>query len=114
MLLQRFTGYAAPTQISENLLSILFMALAPVFMLAQSRTLCGFKPRDSRNYLISSGFTVSLVGFSLALPNFIAAIAHGEFAARFDWAFLFNAYALVFSLYAAVFLFNYIRAIRKV
>jgi len=114
VLIERFTRFAAPTQISENLLSILFMVFAPIFLLGQSRTLSGLKPRDSRNYLIPAGFAASLVGFSLSVPGFIASIAGGSFSLRFEWSFVFNVYVLVFSLYTAVFLFNYIRAIRSV
>jgi len=114
VLIERFTRFAAPTQISENLLSILFMVFAPIFLLGQSRTLSGFKPRDSRNYLIPSGFAASLVGFSLSIPRFISSITTGTFSLSFEWPFVFNAYVLVFSLYAAVFLFNYMRAIRTV
>ena len=90
------------------------MIFAPVFLLGQSRTICGFKPHDSRNYLIASGFAASLVGFSLTVPKIAAAISRMGIHPRYDYMFFFHLYVFVFSLYTAVFVYSYVRSIRKV
>jgi len=114
VLLERFTGYIAPVHISDTLLMILFMVFSPIFLIGQSRTICGFKPPDSRNYLIASGFAASLAGFSLTIPKIVLAIGTADISLHYNWLFFFNVYVFIFSVYTAVFLYSYIRAIRKV
>jgi hypothetical protein len=114
-LLERFTGYLAPTQISDNLLTVLFMTMAPLFLLGQARSVGGIGMPSSRTYLIPAGFAASLAGFSLIVPKlllFIVSRQPVEFT--FSWTLMSYVYMLLLSVYAIVFLAGYTKAIKIV
>jgi hypothetical protein len=54
------------------------------------------------------------VGFSLTVPKIAAAISRMGLYPRYDYMFFFHLYVFVFSLYTAVFVYSYVRSIRKV
>ena len=107
----RYISYMAPSQISENMLSILFMAIAPVFLLGQARAICGFKQQNSRNLLVPAGLAVSLIGFTYALPK-LALLALDYIDLAFGWELAFTIYSFVLAICAIIYLVKYSRAIK--
>lgn len=115
MLVTRFNSYTTLTTISDNLLSVLFMVFASLFLTGHARTMLGFARKNGRNYTIPSGFAAALCGLCLTIPNYIAvltgrsptmpALVLGTFE---------SVYVLLLSLYAVVYTFGMIRSIKYV
>lgn len=70
-LVCRFNAYDTLTTISDNLLTVLFMLFAGVFLVGEARTLSGLARKDGRNYVIPAGLCASLCGFLVSVPNWI-------------------------------------------
>ena len=113
VILERYIAYMSPTQISDNLLSILFMTFAAVFLLGQARSICGFKQRHSRNILIPTGFATSLTGFAYSLPKLVSAASNIGFPQSY-WEIAFTLYAFVLAIYSLAYVTGYTRAIKIV
>ena len=113
VVLDRYVFYMAPTQISENLLAILFMTFASVFLLSQARAICGFHRQGSRNILVPAGLTTSLIGFSYSLPKITALILNNAIPAT-PWDLAFMMCSLVLAIYSLLFVKCYIGAIKIV
>lgn len=107
MLISRFNSYPTLTTISDNLLAVLFMVFASMFLVGHSRTLSGLARKDGRNYVVPAGLTASLLGFLLVIPNWLWLAVHptlvmpapllGSMESIF--VFALSLYALFFTLH---------------
>ncbi|MGI6403742.1 MAG: hypothetical protein ACOX0K_05940 [Oscillospiraceae bacterium] len=75
-LVCRFNAYNTLTTVSDNLLTVLFMLFAAVFLVGHARTLSGLARKDGRNYVIPAGLCASLCGFFVSVPNWIWMAVH--------------------------------------
>ena len=103
-LVFKFNGYTTLTTISDNLLTVLFMAFGSLFLVGHARTLGGFARKDGRNYTIPTGLATALFGFLLVIPNWVWMAANSApslpapLLGTFESVFVFfmSAYALLF------------------
>lgn len=114
MLVTRFNSYTTLTTITDNLLAVLFMVFASLFLVGHARTLLGYARKDGRNYTIPAGLAASLIGFVLTVPNYITMLAQNiPMPAQMlgTWE---AVYTLLLSIYALVFVVGTIRTIKQV
>jgi len=74
LLVSKFNSYPTLTTVPDNLLTVLFMVAASMFLMGNSRTLYGFSRKDGQNYTIPAGLITSLLGLLLVVPNYVYAV----------------------------------------
>lgn len=112
LLITRFNGLTVVTTITDNLLALLFMAAASLFLVAQARTVLAIPRQDNRSFTASTGLCTALFGFLLVLPNFIWMIVNQQIdipaPTLGPWE---SVYVLVSSLYGLVFAVHFFRSV---
>lgn len=114
MLITRFNSYTVLTSISDNLLAVLFMVFASLFLVGQARTTFGLTRKDGRNYTIPSGLCASLLGFLLVVPNVLYSLVNRTSMPAPMLGTWESVYVIVLSVYAVTFVVGMIRSIRSV
>lgn len=114
MLMTRFNGFAVVTTISDNLLAVLFMICATLFLIGQSRTLFGLSKKDGRNYTIPAGLCTSLCGFLLVIPNYLYSWLNQTPIPAPMLGIWESVYIFCLSAYALAFVLGMIRSIKIV
>lgn len=114
MLITRFNSYTVLTTISDNLLAVLFMIFASLFLIGQARTIFGLSRKDGRNYTIPTGLCASLTGLVLVVPNYLYMALNGVGMPAPMLGLWESVYVLLLSLYALVFVLNMTRSIKQV
>jgi hypothetical protein len=115
MLITRFNSYTTLTTIADNLLSVMFMVLATLFLLGHARTVLGFSRKDGRNYVIPAGFSTGMTGLLLVIPNYIVMLQTGASTPPAMMLTLWESvYILLLSVYAIVYTVGVMRSIEVV
>lgn len=114
MLVTRFNSYTVLTTISDNLLAVLFMVFAALFLVGQARVLFGLSRKDGRNYTIPSGLCASLTGLLLVVPNYLYMVLRDAAMPAPLLGMWESVYVLLLSLYALVFVVGMVRSIKQV
>lgn len=114
MLISRFNSYTTLTTISDNLLAVMFMAAATLFLVGQARTIYGFTSKDGRNYTLFSGLSTSLFGLLLVVPNYVCMAVDGITMPAVMLGMWESIYVLVLSIYSLALVVNIIRSIKQV
>lgn len=111
LIVAKFNSYTTLTTISDNLLTVLFLVSACVFMVGYARTVCGFSRKDGRNYTIPTGLAASLFGFLLTIPNYVYMLVHRAPMPAPALGYMESAYILVLSVFTLVTVVRLRRAI---
>lgn len=114
MLVTRFNSYTVLTTISDNLLAVLFMVFAALFLIGQARTIFGLTRKDGCNYTLASGLCASLLGLLLVVPNYIFMLVNDLIMPAPMLGMMESVYALLLSIYALVFVVAMVRTIKQV
>lgn len=115
MLVSRFNGFTVLTTITDNLLAVLFMCAAALFLIGQARTLFGLSYKDGHNYVIPAGLCTSLFGLVLVVPNAVYMLVYQKVHIPAPMlGFWESLYVLALSFYGVCFAVNTIRSIEQV
>lgn len=114
MLVTRFNSFTVLTTISDNLLVVLFMVFASLFLVGQARTTFGLTRKDGRNYTIPTGLCASLAGFTLVVPNYLYMLVNAAPMPAPMLGQLESVYILLMSVFALVTVWGMIRSIKQV
>lgn len=114
MLMTRFNGFTVLTTISDNLLAVLFMVFAALFLVGHARVLFGLARADSRSYALPAALCAALTGFLLVIPNYLYALINGGGIPAPMLGFWESVYVLVLSIYALLFAVVLLRSIKQV
>lgn len=114
MLVTRFNSFTVLTTISDNLLTVLFMVFASLFLVGQARTTFGLTRKDGRNYTIPTGLCTSLTGLLLVVPNYLYMWMRDIAMPAPMLGQIESIYILMMSIYAPVTVWGMIRSIKQV
>jgi hypothetical protein len=115
LLVTRYNSYTTLTTIADNMLTVMFMVFATLFLLGHARTSFGFSRKDGRNYVIPAGFSAGMTGLLLVIPNYIAMVRDATLTPPALTLGLFESvYILFLSVYAIVYTLGVVRSIEQV